>query len=71
MTSVVRNHRLSIDRRMLLGGLSTAALVGGWPRFDAAFAAVEPQLSMMGWADYISPTDVADWEKANNSKADL
>ena len=68
MTSVVRNHRLSIDRRMLLGGLSTAALVGGWPRFDAAFAAVEPQLSMMGWADYISPTDVADWEKANNSK---
>ena len=68
MTSFVRNRRLSIDRRTLLGALSTAALVGGWPRFDAAFAAVEPQLSMMGWADYISPADVAEWEKANNSK---
>ena len=22
----------------------------------------------MGWADYISPDDVAEWEKANNSK---
>ena len=68
MTSYVRNSRLPIDRRTLVGALSTAALVGVWPRCDTAFAAVEPQLSMMGWADYISPNDVSDWEKANNSK---
>jgi spermidine/putrescine transport system substrate-binding protein len=68
MPSYVRNSRLAVDRRTLLGVLSSGVLVGLWPRLDRAFAAVEPQLSMMGWADYISPDDVKDWEKANNSK---
>jgi spermidine/putrescine transport system substrate-binding protein len=68
MTPDLRKRRLLIGRRTLLGAASGAALLGVWPRLDSAFAAVEPQLSMMGWADYISPDDVAEWEKANNSK---
>jgi spermidine/putrescine transport system substrate-binding protein len=68
MVRDVRDRRIPIDRRTLLGAASSMAFLGMWPRFDSAFAAVESQLSMMGWADYISPDDVADWEKANNSK---
>jgi spermidine/putrescine transport system substrate-binding protein len=33
-----------------------------------ARAQAEGQLSMMGWADYISPDNIAAWEQANNSK---
>jgi spermidine/putrescine transport system substrate-binding protein len=33
-----------------------------------ASADVEDQLSMMGWADYISPDNISAWEKANNSR---
>ena len=29
---------------------------------------MEGQLSMMGWADYISPDNIAAWEQANSSK---
>jgi hypothetical protein len=39
----LRNRRLFIGRRTLLGAASGAALLGVWPRFDSALAAVEPQ----------------------------
>jgi spermidine/putrescine transport system substrate-binding protein len=49
----------------LATGLLISPLVGGGRR---AFAAVEDQLSMMGWADYISPDDIKIWEKMTGSK---
>ena len=50
-----------------LGAGATAAGVFGGPRARAA-AAVEDQLNMMGWADYISPDDISQWEKETGSK---
>ena len=64
-------HRtiIGMNRRRFLGVASTAAAFGASARFGRAFAeGVEPQLSMMGWADYISPDDISQWEKDNNSK---
>ena len=45
-----------------------AAALGISGRILPAYAQVEDQLSMMGWADYISPDNISAWEKANNSK---
>jgi spermidine/putrescine-binding protein len=57
-----------MDRRKFLGA-SAAALCVSAP-FGRALAqgAVEEQLNMMGWADYISPDNIAAWEGANNSR---
>lgn len=58
----------NINRRRFLGVASAATLLGSVGRIGTARADVEPQLSMMGWADYISPDNIAAWESANNSK---
>jgi spermidine/putrescine transport system substrate-binding protein len=57
-----------MNRRNFLGAASAAIALGASGRFQYALADVEPQLSMMGWADYIAPENIAAWEKANNSK---
>lgn len=62
-------HRLAgLNRRNFLAAASGAALIGATGLFRPARADVEPQLSMMGWADYVSPDDITAWQKANNSK---
>jgi len=67
---ILRPHRPSIrlTRRSFLGAASAAAALGAAGRFHPTLADVEPQLSMMGWADYISPDNISAWEAANNSK---
>lgn len=67
---ILRPHRPSIrlTRRSFLGAASAAAALSAAGRFHPALADVEPQLSMMGWADYISPDNISAWEAANNSK---
>ena len=49
----------------LAAGLAISPLLGGARR---AAATVEDQLSMMGWADYINPDDIKNWEKEYSSK---
>jgi spermidine/putrescine transport system substrate-binding protein len=56
------------SRRRLLRGATALAAGAAAMRFGLARAAVEEQLNMMGWADYISPDNIAAWEAANNSK---
>lgn len=48
----------------LAAGVGAAGLLGR----RARAAEVEDQLSMMGWADYISPDNITAWEQANNSR---
>ncbi|WP_439817349.1 ABC transporter substrate-binding protein [Zavarzinia sp. CC-PAN008] len=52
-------------RTVLAGG---AALLAGTAFGRRGFAAVEPQLSMMGWADYIAPDNIKAWEAQTGSK---
>lgn len=54
------------SRRTFLRASAGAALLGatGWS-FDARAAG---QLSMMGWADYISPDNIAAWENSSGSR---
>jgi spermidine/putrescine transport system substrate-binding protein len=59
---------VGMNRRHFLGAASAMAAMGTVAKFGLARADVEPQLRMMGWADYIAPDDIAAWEKANNSK---
>src|SRR3546814_8802758 len=63
----VQTCALPISRRAMLGG--TAGLVAGVAASGLlgrrSFAAdVEDQLSMMGWADYISPDNITAWERS-------
>lgn len=64
----IHHNRFNITRRGLLTASAGAAAFGLSGRFMPARADVEPQLSMMGWADYISPDNISAWEQANNSK---
>ncbi|MFN4141351.1 spermidine/putrescine ABC transporter substrate-binding protein [Aestuariivirga sp.] len=57
-----------MNRRQFIGGASAAAAFGAMGGFRPALAQVEPQLSMMGWADYIAPENIQAWEQANSSK---
>jgi len=68
MIGIPRRSLIGINRRSFLCATSAAVTLGVTGRFAAVRASVEPQLSMMGWADYISPDDIAAWEKANSSK---
>jgi spermidine/putrescine transport system substrate-binding protein len=68
MIGIPRRSLIGINRRSFLCATSAAVALGVTGRFAAVRASVEPQLSMMGWADYISPDDIAAWEKANSSK---
>ena len=69
---IVWPDRLCVTR---LGFLKSSALVTGagvlgplGTRHARAAAQVEPQLNMMGWADYISPDDIKAWEELTSSK---
>ena len=64
----IHRNRFSITRRGLLSASAGAAALGLSARLMPAHAQVESQLSMMGWADYISPDNIAAWEEANSSK---
>ena len=64
-----RSHnRFGLTRRNLIAASAGAAAWGLTGRVPPAHAQVESQLSMMGWADYISPDNISAWEKSNNSK---
>ncbi|WP_137392119.1 polyamine ABC transporter substrate-binding protein [Rhodoligotrophos defluvii] len=71
MMMIHRARRLhGLTRRGLLTGTAAGlglALAGPLITSRAA-AQVEDQLSMMGWADYISPDNISAWESANNSR---
>lgn len=66
--AVRRGPRLT--RRSILRGTAglAAAAAGAGLLGRQASAEVEDQLNMMGWADYISPDNIAAWEQANNSR---
>jgi spermidine/putrescine-binding protein len=64
----IHRNRFSMTRRGLLSASAGAAVLGVTGRLMPARAEVEGQLSMMGWADYISPDNISAWEQANNSK---
>lgn len=69
MTKLIYRPLIGMTRRRLLGSVPIAAVLAMTAQTRAAWAeAVEPQLSMMGWADYIGPDDIKDWETQNNSK---
>ena len=67
-----RSHRGTLlTRRSLLrgtAGLAVGAAATGLVNRRARAADVEDQLSMMGWADYISPDNISAWEEANDSR---
>jgi len=71
ISSINSRFHAPMSRRGLLrgaGGLAVAAAAGtilGQPH--RALAEVEGVLSMMGWADYISPDDIAQWEEMTGS----
>lgn len=70
MTNGTHKSLSKISRRSLLA-VTVGAALSGFPRGilpALAQGAVESQLSMMGWADYIGPDNISAWEKANNSK---
>jgi len=52
---------------VLAAGAAAAGLVGA-PRRAGAAAEVEDQLNMLGWADYISPDNIAAWEEMTGAK---
>ena len=59
MTNFAYRPLIGMTRRRFLGSVCTTAALGMLARFRPALAeGVEPQLSMMGWADYISPDDI-------------
>jgi len=69
MSNLVYRPLIGMTRRGFIGSASAALALGLSARWSAARAeGVEPQLSMMGWADYISPDDIKDWQAKNNSK---
>jgi spermidine/putrescine transport system substrate-binding protein len=69
MTILKHNPLIGMNRRKFLGTASASLAFGAAAQFRPAFAeGVEPQLSMMGWADYVSPDDIKNWEATNNSK---
>ncbi len=60
-----------LSRRGLLRGAAALGAGAAATRFGlgrARAAAVEGQLNMMGWADYISPDDISAWEAATGAK---
>jgi spermidine/putrescine transport system substrate-binding protein len=60
-----------VSRRGLLRGAAALGAGAAATRFGLGYAQaadVESQLNMMGWADYISPDNIAAWETANSSK---
>ncbi|MGX5849190.1 ABC transporter substrate-binding protein [Mesorhizobium sp. PL10] len=64
-------HRplIGMNRRKFLGLASSSVAFASMARFGTARAeGVESQLSVMGWADYINPANIEEWEKANSSK---
>ena len=70
MTNGTHKSLSKISRRSLLA-VTVGAALSGFPRGilpALAQGAVESQLHMMGWADYIGPDNISAWEKANNSK---
>ena len=63
-----KRNRFQLSRRQMLavsGGALTLVLAAPG---RGAWAQAEGQLSMMGWADYISPDNISAWEQANKSK---
>lgn len=67
---MIRNRNaMQITRRGLLAASAGASVFGltALGR-DGQAQGVEGQLSMMGWADYIAPENIAAWEQANSSK---
>lgn len=65
--TIIRN-RFQLSRREMLAVSGGALTLGFAPPARRAWAQVEGQLSMMGWADYISPDNIRAWEQANGSK---
>ena len=63
-----RKKLFGLNRRQLLATSAATLFSGYLTSVRFARAAVEPQLSMMGWADYINPENISAWEAANNSK---
>ncbi|GIK98450.1 MAG: putrescine-binding periplasmic protein [Alphaproteobacteria bacterium] len=65
-----RSPRRLLTRRSLLRGAAgvTAGMAAAGVLGRRAGAQVEDQLSMMGWADYISPDNITAWEEANDSR---
>lgn len=63
-----RHNPYRLTRRGMLSASAGAAALGLTGRLLPAHAQVESQLSMMGWADYISPDNISAWEQSNNSK---
>src|SRR5687768_11756967 len=61
-----------LSRRSVLKSFGVMAAIGLSSRVHLrrlnAAEDVEDQLSMMGWADYINPENVAAWEQATGSK---
>jgi spermidine/putrescine transport system substrate-binding protein len=59
-----------LSRRRVLRGAAAlgAGAAAGFAVGRARAAEVEDQLNMMGWADYISPDNIAAWEAATGSK---
>ncbi len=60
-----------LSRRSMLRGTAGLAMGLGATVLLARrgrAAGVEDQLSMMGWADYISPDNISAWEEANDSR---
>ena len=63
-----KRNSFQFTRREMLTVSAGALTLGLAAAGKRAWAQVEGQLSMMGWADYISPDNITAWEQANNSK---
>ncbi len=66
----VSPRRIRLTRRRFLQSTAVVAGAGLAGTMGArwARAAVEDQLNMMGWADYISPDNITAWEEMTSSK---
>lgn len=69
MTHHTHRPLTGITRRRFLHSATSVTALGLFAPWNKAHAeGVEPQLSMMGWADYIGPDDIKEWESQNSSK---